>query len=219
MTKKRIADVLVNLIIIFSTLWAVLFYFVGPADALGSRGTRCFKFFTTDSNILTAVASLVYIVYLCKNKKQKIPQWIMVLKFVGTVAVTVTLLTVIFFLAPMGVLNTGNSKTYFLYFAENAFVLHFSTPVLSIVSTCFLETENPVSKKHCLLGMLPTFVYSIVYLFMVVILKIWNDFYGFTFGGKNYLSPIVIIIMTLFSLVLSLCEYKIMSRKVDKVNG
>ncbi|MCQ2582841.1 MAG: hypothetical protein MJ160_02940 [Treponema sp.] len=214
MSKKRIADIIINLIMFISTAYALLCYFLGPADAFGSHGVACFKFFTTDSNILVAVASLLCAIFLFK--KTEIPQWVMVLKFAGTISVTVTFLTVLLFLAPMGVLKTGHFETVFLYFAGNAFLLHFSTPVLSIISTTILEKEYPISKKQSLCGVLPTLVYAVIYLFMVVIFHKWEDFYGFTFGGRYQFVPIVIIVMGLFSLILCLCEYKIMNHKGAK---
>ena len=51
--------------------------------------------------------------------------------------------------------------------------------------------------------MAPTVVYSLVYLVMVVVLKAWPDFYGFTFGGNVLFGIISLIVMYFVTLVIS----------------
>ena len=47
-------------------------------------------------------------------------------------------------------------------------------------------------------------LYSIVYLVCVIGRKIWEDFYGFTFGGRRWAVPIVAIVMYLAAFLISL---------------
>ena len=56
-----------------------------------------------------------------------------------------------------------------------------------------------MSRREALLGVIPVAIYSVVYLVMVVFLQHWNDWYGFTFGGRYGLVPVVIIVMGLFA--------------------
>ena len=59
--------------------------------------TRLFRYFTTLSNVLCAIASLIVVICeLCGA----LPFWVLLLKYVGTAAVTVTMLTVFLFLGP-----------------------------------------------------------------------------------------------------------------------
>lgn len=200
---KRKIDVLLHILIILTTLWAVVMYFIGEPDVLGSHDVECFKYFTTDSNILAAIGSVIYLAAL---KKDKVPQWVTVFKFVGTVAASITLLTVFFFLVPMSVVRTGHFASVPLFFKGNVFVLHFSTPVLAIIAALFLEKDEKITKKQAALGLLPPAVYGLVYFAMVVVLKVWRDWYGFTFGGKLWLVPIVVTVMLLFCYGLSMAE-------------
>lgn len=55
--------------------------------------------------------------------------------------------------------------------------------------------DSNICRKDCILAMTPTIIYSIVYFIMVVILKRWNDFYGFTFGGRYAILPIVVAVI------------------------
>lgn len=114
-------DLFLNLVIVLTTAGAVLSYFIGGPDVLGSQGVMCFRYFTTDSNILAAVASLLWLIFRLSGRK--VPAW----------------------------------------------------------------------------GVVPTAVYGVVYLVMVVFVKRWTDWYGFTFGGKNEVIPSVMAVMLAFA--------------------
>lgn len=207
--KRNAVDAVLNLVIILSTIIAVGLYFVSGPDALGSSGTRCFRYFTTDSNVLAAVAALVMLVYNVRGTKP--PKWATVFKFVGTVSVTVTLLTVVFFLAPMGALH-GGLRGYLRFFEDSTFALHFSTPVVAIVSLLF-ERYYKLTFADTLWGLAPTVVYSLVYLVLVVFIKVWTDWYGFTFGGKLYMAPVSMAGMYLVTLGIASILRKFMTAR------
>lgn len=183
-------------------------------------GWKCMMFFTNLSNIFVGIASAIMIPFNVKNLKNgsnSFPKWLFILKFTATVSVTVTLLTVVFFLGPMNVImGYGQSgeleiARYFNYFAGNAFYLHFLTPILAIASVIFFENcEVPLSKKTALWGLLPTVLYSIVYFYEVVIVGWqnggWYDFYGFTFGGNMKLAAVSIVAMYAATYLISRIE-------------
>lgn len=191
-------SVITNLIIVITTIIAVALYFTGGRDSLGATGVSCLKYFTTLSNILLAISALIFVIYELKGT---IPQWVQLLKFSGTVAATITFLTVCLFLAPMAAMKAG-PKVIWKFFEGNVFFLHFSGPVLGLLTFIFFE-KGAINKKWTFVGTIPTTIYSFVYLTMVVILKNWNDWYGFTFGGRNYLSPVVILCMFGFAYAVS----------------
>ena len=154
---------------------------------------RTLVFFTTLSNLFSALTSLIIaiveIALICKGSVD-IPLWALVLKYVGTAAVTVTLMTVLVFLGP--------TQGYPLMFKGSGIYVHLIGPVLSIISFCFLETSMKISFPLMLLGLLPTLIYGSFYLRQVVIVGKenggWDDFYGFNQGGhwKIYFSAMVI---------------------------
>ena len=193
----RLIDLIFNIVIFLTTAWAVVYYFWSDPDVLGSTRTACFRYFTTDSNVLEAVAAAVVCVFRVlqlKDPDRKMPVWVTVLRFTGTVAVALTLLTVVFFLAPVSCMSAGIGSVPF-YFAGNVFVLHLSTPVLAIVSWILFDREGEITRRRSLWALLPTVVYSVVYLVLVVFVKVWYDWYGFTFGGRLYLAPVSMIAM------------------------
>lgn len=207
--KTLIASLILNGLIVVSTVLAVGCYFFGRKDVLGSSGSGCLRYFTTDSNILVAIASLVLIfceLPLLRCPEKTLPKWALLFKFVGTVSVTITLLTVVLFLAPVSAMKEGWKMIGF-YFEGNIFALHLSTPLLAIFS--LLLTENEIETgvslrfRDTLWALAPTVVYSLVYAYMVIFDGRWTDWYGFTFGGYYAVAPISMLVMYGVTLVIS----------------
>lgn len=194
-----VISLILNITIVLSTIFAVGSYFTSDPDILGSTRGGCFKYFTTDSNVLCAVSALILCFFEVKQlfaDQFVIPKWAVILKFTGVVSVTVTLLTVIFFLAPVSCLKGGWSNFLF-YFKGNVFALHLFTPILAIISfVCFEKTVHLVA-ADLFWALIPTILYSFIYLYMVVFTHKWHDWYGFTFGGKLYMVPVSLVGMYL----------------------
>lgn len=204
--NRAITAFILNCLIVISTALAVGVYFVSGPNALGDSGTDCFKYFTTDSNILVALTALIMLPFnlrLARHPEKEYPRWALIMKLVGTGSVTITLLTVIFFLAPIGAMN-GGLQGFLFFFEGNIFALHLSTPLLAIVCFILFEREGELKKSACLWALLPTVLYSIVYLVLVAFTKTWDDWYGFTFGGKYYLAPASMLVMYLVTFAVAL---------------
>ena len=137
------------------------------------------RFFTALSNLFCAAASLA--VAVCRLVGN-VPDAVLILKYVGTCAVTVTMLTVLLFLGP----TIGHKPL----FTGPDLWLHLICPVLAIIS--FLLWDKPdMPFAAVLLGMLPVPLYGLVYLYRVLRApeeRRWPDFYGFNRGGKWPLS-------------------------------
>ena len=167
-----IMDTAINILIFVITAISLLFCFRKEGRWDLQKGLKSLRFFTILSNLFCAVCALLLVLSSA--------QWAWLLKYVGTVAVTVTLLTVMFFLGP----NMG----YKQMFSGKDLYLHLCGPLMAIVSFCFLERRYNLSFPLSLLGILPVIIYGFVYLFEVVILKNWEDFYGYNKDGKWNLS-------------------------------
>lgn len=206
MKKERIYNTLslvCNIAILFFTAYAVSNYF--RADVIHNSewynfvGFQCLRFFTEISNILVAISGLIIIGFNIKNlfcDEYKYPKWVLKIKYVGTVSVTLTMATVILFLAPGSALV---GKGFFSFFSGGSFFTHLVNPLLAIVSFVFFERIEGFSFKNTFLGMIPTVLYGIVYFIMVVAIGEenggWPDFYNFTFGGHVLAMTISIVAM------------------------
>lgn len=199
MSNKRkaclISSTVMNLLNFAFVLACVISFFIRTGDGnMQVKGAVAFRYFTIDSNVFSAIASLLLAIFeiliLCK-KKENTPVAISLLKFMGTIAVAVTFFTVLLFLGP----TQGYQG---MYDGTNAF-LHLICPLLVMFS--YLFTEFGLDEKYNtfiepLFGLGPVLVYGIVYMVLVVGTKTWEDFYGFNRGDMWYVSFIAMFCAT-----------------------
>ncbi|QTE70239.1 hypothetical protein JRC49_10550 [Clostridiales bacterium FE2011] len=172
------ADWFLNILIALITLIIVVSFFRKDGQWAPERGKFALRFFTTLSNLLCAAACLLTALAINAGG---IPEWIWMLKYIGTAAVTVTMLTVLFFLAP----SFGKGALKVLLSGTDLF-MHLITPLLALVSFCVFEKRG-MTFCQSLWGMLPVVLYGPVYLYKILFAlpeKRWDDFYGFNKQGK-----------------------------------
>ena len=171
-------DWFLNTLIALLTLLIVVSFFRKDGQWVPERGKFALRFFTTLSNILCAAACLL--TALAMNAGG-VPEWIWTLKYIGTAAVTVTMLTVLLFLAP----SFGKGALKVLLSGTDLF-MHLITPLLALVSFCVFERQG-MTFLQSLWGMLPVLLYGPLYLYKILFAppeKRWDDFYGFNKQGK-----------------------------------
>ena len=155
-----------------------------------------FRYFTVLSNLFCAAAAAITAI---AGAFGTLPLWVVLLKYTGTAAVTVTLLTVLLFLAP----SSGEWKKLL---SGPDLIWHLICPLLAIVSFCAFEHKTRFGFGWTLLGVLPVLLYGIFYFSRVVLAREENrmeDFYGFNKGGKWYLSvPLMLLGAFAISVVL-----------------
>ena len=175
--------------VIFNAAMAVIAFAAVKAHTKKAPLRVVLRFFTSLSNVfcgLTAVA--VAVCRLCCV----LPEAVLVLKYMGTVSVTVTLLTVLFFLGP-------TMKDYKKLLTGPDLFLHLICPVLALVS--YFAWDKPSAPWFAvILGVLPLVLYAALYIYKVLWApegKRWKDFYGFNRGGKWPLSLAAMLLGTL----------------------
>lgn len=202
-------------IVVFVIIATILMFtglkFMPDKTLLELSSFEMFKFYTVDSNILIGIVSLIMIIYeikVLKNKISDIPKVIYLLKFVGTSAITLTMLVTLFFLVPQ-------YGMYAMYSNSNLF-LHFIVPVLAILSYVLFEKHDN-KYKYAPLGIIPMIIYSVYYISQILVhlnnggLTIKYDFYGFLQGNLNNIFiaiPIVYLFTYIISIVLILLNKK-----------
>ena len=147
------------------------------------------RYYTVLSNLFCALASLaVAAARICGEA----PQSVLILKYVGTASVAVTLLTVMLFLGPF-VYN------FRLLLSGPDLWLHLICPVLAILSLLLWDSPD-APFAAVFLCLLPVLLYGAMYIYRVLLAlpeKRWDDFYSFNRGGKWFLS-LVIMLMAAF---------------------
>ena len=167
---KMLVSIISNALIVAIVTWCVVF-----GVKLTRPAGRFFRFFTTLSNVLLAISSAVRLA--CSLGK--LPVWAVALKYSGTVAVTVTMLTVLLFLGPA-------SHEWKDLLTGPQLMLHLVCPLLALLSFILFE-RTALPLWTVVFGVLPVLLYGAVYCRMVVFApeeRRWNDFYGFNSGGR-----------------------------------
>lgn len=169
MNKKKmlITQISLNGSIIFLVVLGLIFSlcgvrFFGNIGKLTPDGNNMFTMFTVDSNLLLGAFSipiLIYQILVLKNKKESVPFCAYILKFVGVVGTSLTLLTVLFYLCPI------LGSNFYKLFLDTNFLYHLVVPVLGIISFIFFEYdyEKSINIKYTFVGIVPMLIYSTYY--------------------------------------------------------
>ncbi len=142
------------------------------AHARHSSLSRVMRYFTAQSNVLCAAASLAVGTMRLLGAEW---HWALWIKYMGTVSVTVTLLTVVFFLSRI--------YGFKVLFSGPDLWLHLVCPLLALI-TYYAWDKPTMTPGAAMLGTLPVLLYGILYLVKVVLRKQWDDFYAFNRDGR-----------------------------------
>lgn len=220
MKKVKISLVL-NIILTLFVITGTIFMFEGikfmpDATLLEATKTEMLKFYTVDSNLLMGIVSIILIIYeirFLEGKIKEIPNYVYIIKMIGTAGILLTFVTTLFFLSPMYGL-------YAMYNNANL-IFHLIVPVLAFISYIVFEKYNN-KYKYAFFGILPMFIYSIYYTSMILIhlndggLTYKYDFYNFLQGNINNIY-IVVPIMYIGAYILSLLLI-LLNKKINNKN-
>lgn len=176
-----IASVILNAALVLIELGCVIF----GVRKLGPK--TFFRYFTVLSNVFCAVSAAIVLFAWFGGA---LPFWVVLLKYVGTAAVAVTLLTVFLFLGPA----SGQWK---MLLSGTDFFMHLLCPLIAIVSLCVFERTD-FAFPFALLGVIPVILYGVWYLYRVVMLpeeRRMEDFYGFNKSGRWPISMALIFLL------------------------
>ena len=199
MGVDMVFDRIVNAVLVCGMEACLLHYFRRDGKWDFQTGFRALRYFTVLSNVLCAVGALAILL----TPSDVLPFGVWLLKYLGTAAVTVTLLTVLLFLGP--------TLGYKLLFQGQDLYLHLIAPLLAILSFCFMERDHTLTFGWSLLGLIPMLLYGVFYLWQVVLRKPagWEDFYGYNKNGKWPVSFALMVVGTFLLCMLLLLLTKI----------
>ena len=137
----------------------------------GIKIINLFKYFTTLSNMLTALAAAFIIPYAINGyhfKHFSYPKWVSMMHFAGTASTSFVSFFTVVFIAPY--------NREFAFGGSN-FYLHVICPLMILISYFFVESHYRYTTKEFLICMTPFIAYSLVYLVNVVFIGSWEDLY------------------------------------------
>ncbi len=185
----RTASIIINAVIFVTTFAIVISHFRKDGVWQFSYGLKQFRYFTVLSNILGAMAALLMAISQIGGS---VSRPVFLLKYLGTVSVTLTFLTVLLFLAPF---QGGFAQ----WFSGDFFYTHLIGPLLAILSFCLME-RRPMDLGTAMLGLVPMLIYGAVYVYKVMLApedQRWEDFYGFNRNGMWLVSGVAMLVGTL----------------------
>lgn len=179
-------------------------------------GESVFFFFTVQSNIFIIAMALIFLVndiLLLANKRSFVNQTLLLIKYVATVAITITFLVFFTMLAPLMGIN------YLLSF--NNFSLHAIVPILAIIDFIVFDTDINLSYPKSLIATVAPISYVIFVYAIGVPLKLQyaKDLYfpyfflnyeqnGFFFEkGLGIIPWIIILLIGICGLSLLFCLF------------
>ena len=195
--KKRLLYIVSFLLIIFEIIGIVLNY--------RDVGTFGIDYYTEDSNILALFTALVYVGYLYQGK---VPKWVNNLKFISTVALTVTFIVVLIVLGPA---TNYDYKT--LLFSDAMLYHHTLCPLLAMFSTIFLEEHKINDFKGYFMGACTTLIYGIIMLILNLLRLYEGPYFFLMVYDQGVLTSVIWFVIIiggsiLISYVLSLMNKK-----------
>ena len=157
----KMIDIILNLAIVLATPLLLIRFWRRTGRQDREKFRAAFRFFTVLSNILCSVTALIMLIALLAGT---VPEWVWILKYIGTAAVTVTMLTVFLFLAP----SVGKDWYDVLLKSLGDLFMHLLTPLMALVSFCVFERRG-MTFPRSLFGLLPVALYGPVYLYHILL--------------------------------------------------
>lgn len=146
--QKRISLVLKCVVILSAIVGIVLSYLAGRDSFMG--GSHIFMFFTIQSNIAIAIICGVGAFLLLKGKK--ISKVWYIVKFVGTVSITLTGVVFGFVLAPTLGADAWNIQNT---------LTHLVVPVVSVIDFFVTSSVLRIEKRNVFFVVIPPLLYAI----------------------------------------------------------
>lgn len=146
--QKRISLVLKCVVILSAIVGIVLSYLAGRDSFMG--GSHIFMFFTIQSNIAIAVICGIGAYLLLKEKK--ISKVWYIIKFVGTVSITLTGVVFGFVLAPTLGADAWNIQNT---------LTHLVVPVVSVIDFFVTSSVRRIEKRNVFFVVIPPLLYAV----------------------------------------------------------
>ena len=196
-TKKRVH--LVNLLRWRSTvafvacLVTILFSLGGVGYSFVSVTLKevreMFKWFTIDSNILTALAATMIVPYAVEGMSRKrltYPKWLQRIHYAGTICLTLTMVFAVLFISWFDPVIAFGGANFFL---------HIICPLMILVSFFMVESGYKLDRKDNLLAIIPVAAYGGLYYYNVILTGNWDDHYHLNEYIPFFVSTLLMLVL------------------------
>lgn len=168
MSNKKQLTFLITAILVNFVIFCL--EIVGLFLSARSYGWGLFQYYTQLSNMFALLVSGGFVAYgICAVvfKKNVIPLWLKLLRFMATCCLSLTMIVVFAVLIPM----IGEGGFRLMVMVDSTPYHHLVCPLLSLISFIFFEIKPELKLKHTLIALIPTIVYGLV-MFLLNLLKV-----------------------------------------------
>ena len=145
---KALSLALKAVVILSAVIGTYLSYAAGRGSFMG--GGQVFMYFTIQSNLLMAILCLAGAIIMLRNRA--VPTWWLVLKFVGTVSITLTGVVFAFVLAP--------TMGRFAWNVQNT-LTHVVVPIASVLDFFVIGVRVRIPKRSIVYVTIPPAAYAV----------------------------------------------------------
>ena len=141
-------------IIVFNILFLIC-ELVGLGIIMLSTNRLLFEYYTVDSNLFALIVTLVYLYFVCRNKK--INKVVYLLRLMSLVSLMITFLVVLFvlpFMVPLQFLFWG-------VYGSNL-IFHVICPLLLLFIYFIYDKKIKINNYELIFNMVPTLIYAII---------------------------------------------------------
>ena len=173
---------------IITNIVLVLFEIIGMSLSLILYHKYDLIYYTQDSNLLSLIASSIYLIYLFKDN---VPKWVSILKYISVLGLTVTFLVALFILTPM-----YNFNIPAIFFEPSMLFHHLLCPSLAFISFVFVEHHKIEGFRDNLRACYFTIFYAVITT-LLNILNVIKGPYPFLYVYENpiYMSILFFLII------------------------
>ena len=177
-----------------------------------------FRYFTTLSNMVTGISAGFIIPFAINGIRKKrfvYPHWLSMMHYTGTIATTMTMIFTLVFILPF-------DPEFAL--GDYNFFLHIICPIAILISFQLVEFGRELTRRDSLVCLIPFFLYTWVYLIMVVFIGKenggWEDLYMLNTFVPFYISmPLVWILAYFIAFLIRLPHNSLVKIRKEKLRG
>ena len=160
-------------------------------------GIGTLKMFTTISNVVAAFSAAMCLPFQIdglRRDRYRLPSWIVVLMYVGTVGVFLTFfVTITLISAYQGFVQTMLSRA--------GLFMHTINPILITILFVLVISDTHIKFSYSFISIIPVVIYMIVYFLMVFVVGAWTDHYQ-----TNTYFPWPISLLLIIAISFGVCQ-------------
>ena len=171
---RYISGIIICSLVIILTFVAVALSLTDFFDSGSSEaGIGTLKMFTTLSNIVAAFSAAMCLPFQIdglRRDRYKLPYWIVMVMYVGTVSVFLTFFSALTIIS----IYQGFVKTML---TKSSLFMHTINPILITVLFVLVISDSRIKFSQSFISIAPVVIYMIVYFIMVFVVHAWKDHY------------------------------------------